>query len=1205
MPGPHPARRRRGRVPPKPASLLSLVLALFVAVLPTTPVLAAVPAAAPAAPSTGKIDPALLNELGTGPTDFYVLLTETADLSRLGTLEDHGKRTARGRAELVRTAERSQHGLLALLEESRTPHTSYWIVNAVHVERGDARLARRIAELPSVREIRQVPDIHLTGEAAVGTAQDAQVAADETAWGVTDIGAPRAWEDTGARGQGVVVATIDTGVNFEHEALAGSYRGNRGDGTYDHDYNWYDPARKCGRPSLKPCDNNGHGTHTTGTIVGGGPHRIGVAPDATWIAAKGCENRTCTTESLLASGQWVIAPTNLAGEKPRPELAPNIVNNSWGLSSHDPFYEEIVRRWTEVGIFPVFAAGNSGPSCDTMGSPADYPTTYAVAAYDADHAIGDFSSRGSTDTVPRPDISAPGVDILSASHDGGYVRHKGTSMAAPHVAGAVAVLWSHSPQLFGDPEATRKVLDASATDVDDTGCGGDADANSVWGEGRLNVPAALAAAPDDPVGTLSLAVTRGDDGTPVSGARVTATASSGRTRLTVTGSDGRAGLVLPVGEYQVGSSAFALQERTRTVTVTENATTETDLPLLPMPTHAVSGRVLDAGGAPVVGSAVRLHDTPLAATTSDEQGRFRIEGVPTGTYRISGGEAGCTLGGTGEVAVTDRDTSIDLHQPARIDPFGQSCYGTAPDPVTTTRVLAITGDDAFGQTDLPFRFPFYQETYDAAWVGTNGFLSFTAGSTMPINSPLPHGGRPNAAVMPFWDDLVIDGSAEIRTGTDGTAPDRRFAVEWRNALIYGTQERVTVQAVLHERGSVVFEYVDLGDTDTARGGSATAGMENADGTVAVPLNANRPWLRPGTAYRADVPAVLRGRVTDLDTGEPIAGVTVRAERAEGAEPRTTTGSDGRYTLPLPYGEHRIVATADGYAPVDGGTSLTVRAPEGTLDLVLDRNSVTGTVVDHRGEPVADAEVTTTGVAERAVRTGPDGGYRIPALPAGDLSVTVRADGCRETGSRTITVDNDERLDFGLEQRVDGGGYRCATADGAPLPVDTRIQLSGDEEGVEIDLPFAFPFYDGTETKATLSTNGALSFDGWVAHWANSPLPGTTKPDGGIYPFWDDLELDAESSVWTGTAGAGEDRRFVVEWRNAGFFAGSARITFQAVLGQDGTITFHYRDLGESDDSRGEYASIGIEAPDGRTGFGWSYGRKVITENLTVTFRRTA
>ena len=138
-------------------------------------------------------------------------------------------------------------------------------------------------------------------------------------WGVAKIGAPAAW-DAGVLGQGVVVANVDTGVEYTHPALVGNYRGNNGDGTFTHDYNWWDPSGICGD---EPCDNVGHGTHTMGTIAGGdgpGPFTpdIGVAPGARWIAAKGCEDMGCSETALLSSGQFILAPTDLAGDNPDP-----------------------------------------------------------------------------------------------------------------------------------------------------------------------------------------------------------------------------------------------------------------------------------------------------------------------------------------------------------------------------------------------------------------------------------------------------------------------------------------------------------------------------------------------------------------------------------------------------------------------------------------------------------------------------------------------------------------------------------------------------------------------------------------------------------------------------------------------------------------------------------------------------------------------
>ena len=181
----------------------------------------------------------------------------------------------------------------------------------------------------------------------------------------------------GVTGEGIVIANIDSGVQYDHPALVGNYRGNRGDGTFSHDYNWYDPTGSA--PPASPCDNNGHGTHTMGTMVGAGG--IGVAPGATWIAAKGCEGRTCSDSFLLQAGQWVLAPTDHNGQNPRPDLSPDIVNNSWGGSDDDSFYTDIIAAWNSAGIFEAFAAGNDGDgvTCMTTHAPVAAATCTASA----------------------------------------------------------------------------------------------------------------------------------------------------------------------------------------------------------------------------------------------------------------------------------------------------------------------------------------------------------------------------------------------------------------------------------------------------------------------------------------------------------------------------------------------------------------------------------------------------------------------------------------------------------------------------------------------------------------------------------------------------------------------------------------------------------------------------------------------------------
>jgi subtilisin family serine protease len=151
-------------------------------------------------------------------------------------------------------------------------------------------------------------------------------------WGIDRIRAPLVWSNFGVRGEGIVVANIDSGVRYDHPALVRQYRGNLGNGTFNHNYNWFDPTNVCVGDS--PCDNTGRGTHTMGTIAGddGGGNQIGVAPAVRWIGAKGCETNSCSTAPLLAAGQWVLAPTDLNGQNPRPDLAADIVNNSWFIN---------------------------------------------------------------------------------------------------------------------------------------------------------------------------------------------------------------------------------------------------------------------------------------------------------------------------------------------------------------------------------------------------------------------------------------------------------------------------------------------------------------------------------------------------------------------------------------------------------------------------------------------------------------------------------------------------------------------------------------------------------------------------------------------------------------------------------------------------------------------------------------------------------
>ncbi|GAA4695876.1 Serine protease, subtilisin family [Promicromonospora umidemergens] len=445
-------------------------------------------------------------------TNFWLRFADQPDLSAAGGITSWSERGEYVYDALVAAAESSQEEAVAELEGSGAEYTSYWATNAILVEGGSLDLATDLAANAEVLEIR--PTTRYAAPEPVETtagANEAAAAAGPT-WGIAAINADDVWNE-GHTGEGIVVANIDSGVDGDHGALSGQYRGR---GSDDPDaYNYFSAD---GRSD--PHDDNGHGTHTMGTMVGGtvrnggADHAVGVAPGAQWIAAAAGDADGLSDEDLIAAGEWILAPYDQSSTDPdpRPALRPHVVNNSWGEDfSTDPFMEGIVQAWEYSGIFATFANGNAGVyGCEAAGSPASRTVNYAVGAFTRSGQIADFSSRGpgQSGTV-KPDIAAPGANVLSTlpSESSGY--QNGTSMAAPHVAGAVALLWSAAPELVGNVQATRAVLDGTARDVNDTSCGGTADDNNVWGEGKLDVLAAYELAKDEAFDTTTVPTVSG------------------------------------------------------------------------------------------------------------------------------------------------------------------------------------------------------------------------------------------------------------------------------------------------------------------------------------------------------------------------------------------------------------------------------------------------------------------------------------------------------------------------------------------------------------------------------------------------------------------------------------------------------------------------------------------------------------------------
>ncbi|GII97296.1 S8 family serine peptidase [Sinosporangium siamense] len=942
-------------------------------------------------PAPHKISKAVLHDLTDQSTaTFLVHLKEGADLSAATNAKDKGDKAAQVYKAKNAYAASTQAGLRKFLTARKASFTPFWIVNAVKVT-GDARLAREIAKLPEVHRIEADRAIPMPEPVPGPKKSEAKVNAVE--WNVDRIGARRVWSEFGTRGEDIVVASIDTGVQFDHPALAAQYRGRRADGTVDHNYNWYEPGTTyC--PLGTPCDLSGHGTHTMGTMVGGaGTDIIGVAPGATWIAAQACLD-ACWTSDLLAAGQWVVAPTDVSGQNPRPDLAPHVVNNSWSGDDFHPWSKPMIDAWIAAGIFPVFSAGDSGPTCNSTSSPGADTGTYSAGAFDIGGAIAHFSSRGIGENHGiKPNVAAPGVNIRSSVPGDSYDVLSGTSMAAPHVAGTVALLWSAAPTLKGDVTATRELLDHTAADVADTSCGGTRAKNNVWGEGRLDAYKAVQDSPTGETGGLTGTVTSGG----ARQAQVAVTVAGPMHRTVVTNTAGAYTLPhLKIGTYQVTARKIGYADAAATVTVTAGSAIAHNIPLTARPTRMVSGTVT-VDGAPDAGAVVAVGDTPVS-TTTDASGRYRLA-VPPGDYEltVTPPHTHCS-GPVTTAAAVRRDLVKDIALPRRTDAFGYTCVSGKEPYVAGTGKLPF--DDR--RIKLPFPFLFYGGDYTDAWVSPRGWLSFLDRENGGLNRPTPSQDTPKAAVIPFWDELSIDDKAGIYTATVGNAPDRTFVVEWRNAAIDADpRRRISFSALLGEDGSIGFRYRGAGG-GAATGTGATVGLSNHNDRDGFQYSFNQASLTDGQSltFTAGRHGLLSGKVTDANDGRPLAGAFVNI----GDVATLSTGVDGTFTAQVPAGDYRVSADKAHYGSLSQVATVTVgkrtsvgvalstgkvTASVKALDLVMAADSVkSGTVVLTNRGSTTTSYTLETDPARSWLSASPAGGKLGPGASA-KVTVTVR------------------------------------------------------------------------------------------------------------------------------------------------------------------------------------------------------------------------
>ena len=449
-----------------------------------------------------KVDSGVLAKAAVGPTEFIVYMAQQADLSGAAALTTKEEKGTYVYQRLTSVAEATQPPVRLLLTQLGADYKAFWISNAISTK-GDLAVIQAMASLPEVAAIQpigkgalQLPPEENTPSSANRSDSPASPDAIEAVEpGLARVNADDVWA-LGYEGHGAVVCGSDTGVRFTHNALRNQYRGWGGSAAAsNHDYNWHDaihlpnwpvdPTNPCnpaaGQPSPLPCDDNSHGSHTVGTMVGddGGANQVGMAPQAKWIACRNMSGGFGIIPTYLECMQWIIAPTKVDGTNPDPTKAPHVINNSWGCVEGCPAepvnpLRDSLQASRAAGIVYVASAGNDA-GCGTIQHPlARYPEAFTVGnTTHTTDVIATTSSRGPSAVDPdnptspiytKPNISAPGSTIRSSNNanDADYGNKSGTSMAGPHVAGLVALIISANPMLAGNVDRIEDTIEQTA-----------------------------------------------------------------------------------------------------------------------------------------------------------------------------------------------------------------------------------------------------------------------------------------------------------------------------------------------------------------------------------------------------------------------------------------------------------------------------------------------------------------------------------------------------------------------------------------------------------------------------------------------------------------------------------------------------------------------------------------------------------------------
>jgi uncharacterized membrane protein len=869
-------------------------------------------------PALAKIDSFLLEEIqAEGEADFFIWLTEQADVSGASQLQTKLEKGQYVFDTLQETADLSQRALRAYLDDQGVGYRPFYVANMVFVANGSENLLLDIAARPDVDRILPNRQFQLQEPFDQRDAPAGMAAVEPN---VTFIRATDVWA-MGITGQGTVMAGGDTGMQWNHPALINHYRGWDG-ANADHNYNWWDATNTY---PLVPTDGHGHGTHISGTMVGddGGANQIGVAPGAQVIHCKNMTDGGSGNDfTFTTCFEWVLAPWDLSGQNPMPSLAPDAMNNSWGYwGGGQPQFTTIIENLHAAGILVQVAAGNEGPSCSTLRSPGDYEMVLSTGS--VNHAGGvlpgtltGFSSRGPSSLFPNayiPTIMAPGQNIRSSLPGGVYQAWSGTSMASPHATALVGLMWSANPGLAGMVEETMDIIRDTAvplTGVGGSNCGGDYDTgpNNDWGFGTIDALAAVEAAIlFGGVGNLDGTVTDQDTSAPIAGATVQAMLDPDTGWSAVTDANGYYNRVVLSGTYTVTASAFGYLPSTVTdIEVTEGMTTTVDFSLETAENYLVSGQVTDVNTGWPLYASIQIIGSPYTIWTDPVDGSYSVS-LPAGieyTFNVNAWVAGYLAESRDVGPLTGdatEDFALDVDVAACTAPGYSPTFSFFDDFESGYGEWTMSGlwnaqsqSDTCGSMVAPFPSP-----VNAAYYGDEVACNFDVGANTGSLTMINPVTIPGGASLSYWS------FEETECGGNCTWDKRFTEVSIDGGTTWTTIGEGHTEGVWHQR---TFDLTPYAGEDL----HVRFRFDSIDGVA----NAFFGWMVDdvaiATGCEPSAGSIVVGNVYDENTGNALNGAMVSGDSGETAMAKATPDDpnvdDGFYTIFAPEGSNVLTAT---------------------------------------------------------------------------------------------------------------------------------------------------------------------------------------------------------------------------------------------------------------------------------------------------------